>query len=153
MHFYELIKNLTKDLSTIIYVDMDGVIASYDFGKPLDFKNKRPLLTNIQTLSRLCDLENVELRILSICKYANQVTDKNNWLDKYAPFFEKNKRIIIPKESNPNYSSKELKLNYLKSLDSQKQIILIDDDNEILKTIHKHLENHIILYQDSELID
>ena len=52
MHFYELIKKLTEDKKTIIYVDMDGVIASYDFGKPLDFKNKRPLTTNIKTFSK-----------------------------------------------------------------------------------------------------
>ena len=32
---------------------MDGVIASYDFEKPLDFVNKRPLTTNIETLSQL----------------------------------------------------------------------------------------------------
>ena len=50
---------LTEDKKTIIYVDMDGVIASYDFGKPLDFKNKRPLTTNIKTLSQLCNLKNV----------------------------------------------------------------------------------------------
>ena len=119
MHFYELIKKLTEDKKTIIYVDMDGVIASYDFGKPLDF---------------------------------NEVNEKNEWLNKYAPFFEKDKRTIIPKESYPHYSSKELKLNYLKSLKNDEQIIFIDDDNEVLRTVRNGLKN-IMLYQDSELID
>ena len=73
-------------------------------------------------------------------------------LDKYAPFFQKDNRIIISKESNPNLSSKELKLNYLKSLKTDNQIILIDDDNEIIKTIKDNAKN-IILYQDSELTD
>lgn len=152
MHFYELIKKITEEKKTIIYVDMDGVIASYDFGKPLDFINKRPLTTNIQTLNKISKLNNVELHILSVCRFDSQVKEKNDWLNKYAPFFEKNKRTIISKESNPHYSSKELKLNYLKSLEIEEQIIFIDDDNEILKTIHNGLEN-IILYQDSELID
>lgn len=152
MHFYELIKKITEDKKTIIYVDMDGVIASYDFGKPLDFKNKRPLTTNIKTLNKLINLKNVELHILSVCRFNNEVNEKNEWLNKYAPFFEKDKRTIIPKESYPHYSSKELKLNYLKSLKNDKKIIFIDDDNEVLRTVRNGLKN-IMLYQDSELID
>ena len=152
MHFYELIKKLTEDKKTIIYVDMDGVIASYDFGKPLDFVNKRPLTTNIKTLSELCKLKNVELHILSVCRFDSEVNEKNEWLNKYAPFFEKDKRTIISKESNQHFPAKELKKNYLKSLECKEQIILIDDDNEVLKTVHSELKD-IILYQDSELID
>lgn len=152
MHFYELIQKQTKNKKTRIYVDMDGVIASYDIGKPYDFENKRPLTTNIKTLSKINNLENTELFILSICKKDSQIKEKNNWLDKYAPFFQKDNRIIISKESNPNLSSKELKLNYLKSLKTDNQIILIDDDNEIIKAIKDNAKN-IILYQDSELID
>lgn len=87
MHFYELIKKLTEDKKTIIYVDKDVVIASYDFGKPLDFKNKIPLTTNIKTLNQLCNLKNVELHILSVCRFNNEVNEKNEWLNKYAPFF------------------------------------------------------------------
>lgn len=152
MHFYELIQKQTKNKKTRIYVDMDGVIASYDIGKPYDFENKRPLTTNIKTLSKINNLENTELFILSICKKDSQIKEKNNWLDKYAPFFQKDNRIIISKESNPNLSSKELKLNYLKSLKTDNQIILIDDDNEIIKAIKDNAKN-IILYQDSELTD
>lgn len=152
MHFYELIEEVTKDKKTIIYVDMDGVIASYDFGKPLNFTNKRPLTTNIKTLSQLNNLKNIELHILSVCVFDRQVKEKNEWLDKYAPFFEKDKRTIISKESYPNYSSAILKLNYLKSLEVKDQIIFIDDDNEVLRTVRNGLKN-IILYQDSELID
>ena len=35
MYFYELIKNLSKGNKTRIYVDMDGVISSYDLGNLL----------------------------------------------------------------------------------------------------------------------
>lgn len=152
MHFYELIKELSEDKKTIVYVDMDGVIASYDFGRPLDFKNKRPLTTNIKTLNKIAKLKNIELHILSVCRFDNQVVEKNDWLNKYAPFFEKDKRTIISKESDFNSSSKKLKLDYLKSIQSKEQIVFIDDDNEVLQTIHNEL-NDIILYQDSELID
>lgn len=151
MYFYNKIKEISKNEKIIIYVDMDGVIASYNFGLPLDFKNKRPLQNNIKVLEKISKLDNVELNVLSICKKDFQIKDKNDWLDKYAPFFN-NKRIIISKESNSNIESKDLKLNYLKSLDYTVKTILIDDDNEILKHIRNNLKE-IILFQDSELID
>lgn len=59
MHFYELIKKLSENKKIIVYIDMDGVIASYELGKPFDFENKRPLHTNIKTLSKLVELKNV----------------------------------------------------------------------------------------------
>lgn len=152
MHFYNLIKNLAENQKLQIYVDMDGVIASYDIGKPYDFANKRPLKTNINTLKKISELKNTELFILSICKKDNQIKEKNDWLDVNAPFFKKENRNIISKESHPNLASKDLKLNYLKSLNTDKQIILIDDDNEIIKTIKDNAKN-VILYQDSELVD
>lgn len=152
MYFYNLIKELSYDKRIIIYVDMDGVIASYDFGKPLVFSKKRPLLTNINTIKKLCDLDNVELHILSVCRYDKEIKEKNDWLDKYASFFKKDMRVIISKESNPGILTSMLKLNYLKSLETKEQLVLIDDDNDALKVVRDGLKG-IILYQDSELID
>ena len=152
MYFYNLIEKMAKDEKIIIYVDMDGVIASYDFGRPLDFANKRPLKTNIKTLEKVNCLKNVELHILSVCRKKREVKDKNEWLDKYAKFFDKDKRIILDKESNPTLTSKELKLNYLKTLNYNDKVIFIDDDNEVLRFIRDNLKD-IILFQDSELID
>ena len=152
MYFYELIKELSKDKKLIIYVDMDGVIAAYELGKPLDFTSKRPLKTNINTLEKISNLENVTLHILSICRKDTQIKEKNDWLDKYAPFFDKDKRVIISKECNPNFSSRELKANYLNSLKKEEQLVLIDDDNGVLDEVEKNVKN-IILFQDSELID
>ena len=43
MHFYNMIENLSKIQPITLFVDMDGVIASYDFGKKYDFDKKRPL--------------------------------------------------------------------------------------------------------------
>ena len=152
MYFYNLIEKMAKDEKIIIYVDMDGVIASYDFGRPLDFANKRPLKTNIKTLEKVSYLKNAELHILSVCRKKREVKDKNDWLDKYAKFFDKDKRIILDKDSNPTFTSKELKLNYLKTLNYNDKVIFIDDDNEVLWFIRDNLKD-IILFQDSELID
>ena len=152
MHFYNLIKEWSSFNKIKLFVDMDGVIASYDFGKPLDFKTKRPLNTNIEVLRKVSLLDNVELFILSVCRKNYQIDEKNEWLDKNAPFFQKENRYILSKESMPNISSANIKLHFLKNYETIDKIILVDDDNKVLSTISKELDN-IILLQDSELID
>ena len=131
---------------------MDGVIAAYDFGKPLEFDKKRPLLTNIKKLEEVNKLDNIELKILSACKKDFQMNEKNEWLDKYAPFFLKENRIILSRESHNNQVSSEMKADYLETVNQDKLIILLDDDNAVLKAVHNRL-NHVICIQDSELVD
>ena len=152
MHFYNLIKDLAQNDKIILYVDMDGVIASYDVGKPLDFLNKRPLFENINKLKQIDDLPNVELHILSICRKDYQINEKNTWLDKYAPFLKKENRTIISKENLIGLTSAEAKTNFLKNLNKNEKIVLIDDDNSVLKQVLKNIDD-IIVFQDSELID
>ncbi len=152
MHFYDVISNLAKEKDLIIFCDMDGVIASYDVGKPYDFLNKRPLTENIKKLEAVSKIPNVEICILSICRKDMQQDEKNKWLDINAPFFKKEKRNIISKESNPNFTSPELKANFLNGVKTDKQVILIDDDNQVIKHVGNNVEG-IILFQDSELID
>lgn len=152
MHFFNIIKNLSNKKEITLFVDMDGVIASYDAGKTLDFLNKRPLKENISKLEKVNDLTNVDLYILSVCRKDFQIEEKNIWLDKYAPFFHKENRIIISKEKLENISSSEIKVNYLNNIKTNKQIVLLDDDNAILKSVIKNVEG-IIVFQDSELID
>ena len=152
MNFYEQIKKLSADNNLIIFVDMDGVVACYDIGKPYDYLEKRPLFSNIEVIKKINDLSNVEIYILSVCKKEKDIIDKNKWLDKYMSFIKNDKRIIINKEKNDNLAARFLKLNYLKSLKTTKKIVLIDDDNEVLKTIMKNM-NDVILFQDSELVD
>lgn len=150
-YFTELIKKTYTDIRLDIYVDMDGVIADYDFGN-LNFKNKRPIKTNIKTLEGLSSLPNVTLYILSIGKQEIDIKEKNKWLDTHAPFFKKENRYIIIKEKESNLSSKELKSNFFTKIpQNSTKIILIDDDNTILKYLHEHNPN-IILYQDSSII-
>ena len=143
------IKTMAKDQKIDIYVDMDGVIAEYDFGRPLDFLNKRPLLGNIKVLEEISKIPNVEMHILSICKKDSQINDKNLWLDKYAPFFKKENRNVLSKETYTDRSSSELKVDFLNNIESFK--ILIDDDNGILKEVDKKVKN-ISLYQDSSIV-
>ena len=153
MYFYNLIKNLSEKKDILLFVDMDGVIAAYNNGgNPYDFLHKRPLKQNISTIKEVSTLENVDLHILSVCRENFQISDKNVWLDENAPFFKKDGRVIISRESKEWKTAKEIKLEYLKSVKTDKQIVLIDDDNEVLRTIRNELE-HVIALQDSELID
>ena len=152
MHFYNLINGMAKKSNIKLFIDMDGVIAAYNFGKPLEFKNKRPLTTNIETIKKVKTIDNVELHILSICRQNFQRDDKNNWLDKNAPFFKKENRHILSKEEIRDKSSAEIKLEFLKNYETNDLIVLVDDDNKVLSTIDKGIKN-VILLQDSELID
>ena len=115
MHFIDLIKKISIDEEVILFVDMDGVIASYDVGRPYDFKNKRPLKNNINIFREIAKLDRVSLHILSVCRENYQIEEKNEWLDINAPFFEKENRVILPKEDSIYKISSELKLNYLKN--------------------------------------
>lgn len=85
MNFYNIISSYSKHID--IFFDMDGIIASYDFGKLLDFKNKRPLTSNIDIIRKVSLLDNVLIHILSVCRKNYQIDEKNAWLDKYATFF------------------------------------------------------------------
>ena len=152
MHFIDLIKKISIDEDVILFVDMDGVIASYDVGRPYDFKNKRPLKNNINIFREIAKLDRVSLHILSVCRENYQIEEKNEWLDINAPFFEKENRVILSKEDSIYKISSELKLNYLKNYKTDKKIVFIDDDNSVLSVVNKELKN-IILFQDSELVD
>lgn len=152
MHFIDLIKKISIEEEVILFVDMDGVIASYDVGRPYDFKNKRPLKNNINIFREIAKLDRVSLHILSVCRENYQIEEKNEWLDINAPFFEKENRVILSKEDGIYKISSELKLNYLKNYKTDKKIVFIDDDNSVLSVVNKELKN-IILFQDSELVD
>ncbi len=153
MYFYNLIKEMSKEKNIALYVDMDGVIAEYGIGRnPYDYLNKRPLKTNIDTLKEVSTLENVELHVLSVCREDSQIDDKNVWLNKYAPFFNEKNRNIISRASQEWKKAREIKVDFLSNIKTEKQIILVDDDNEILRDINENLKN-ITVMQDSELID
>ena len=154
MNFYNLILDIIeKEINVDIFVDMDGVIAAYRPGERLNFKTKRPLTSNIKTLENISKIKGVNLFILSICRENYQRDDKNAWLDKNAPFFKKENRIIISREANDMLESASLKANYLKELKREDSIIIvIDDDPKNLKEIRK-LNDDVELLKDTVLID
>ncbi len=155
MYFYDKIKKEYQNSYVVMFIDMDGVITDYDVGFPLNFKTKRPVMTNIKTFEKINTLDNVEIHILSICKKDFQIEEKNDWIDKYIPFIKKEHRIILSKESYPDISSPELKCNYLKEFvenNKDKKVIMVDDDNAILKYLSTNIKE-LDLYQDSSLLD
>ncbi len=152
MYFYNIMNEISLDNNVTLFVDMDGVIASYDFGKPLDFSNKRPLTTNIKNLEMICDLKNVELHILSVCREDNQVDEKTTWLKKYVPFIKQENVHILSKQGDMNNSSSKMKLSFLEKYRTNNKIALIDDDIRVLRLIADNNKN-ILLFQDSALID
>ncbi len=154
MYFYNLMIDMSKNKNVDLYVDMDGVIAEYGINKnnPYDYKNKRPLNQNIKTLEEVSKIDGINLYVLSVCREDYQVNDKNEWLDKNAPFFKKENRIIISRSSKDWMDSKSIKLDFLMGVKSENQVAVLDDDNAVLREIKEKIKT-IIVMQDSELID
>lgn len=142
-----------KDKKIKLFVDMDGVIADYEIDAACDYDKKRPLFDSIKKLEIISKLPNIELFIFSATRYSTGFEQKNWWLDKYAPFFQKQNRIIISREDNNMTESATLKANYLKNYERDNSIIIvIDDDPKNLKEIKK-LNDDIILLKDTVLVD
>lgn len=137
-----------------LYVDMDGVIADYIVGEPYNFDKKRPLFSSIEKLKEIAHMDNIELYILSVSKMNEGIEQKEGWLDKYAPFFKKENRVIIPREKYDfKRTSSELKNEYISTLErDDSTIIVIDDDPIILKEI-KNSNEDVIVLKDTALVD
>ena len=142
-----------KDKKIKLFVDMDGVIADYIIGQPKDYDKKRPLFDSINKLKLISELPNVEMYILSATRKTEGIEQKHWWLDKYAPFFKKENRIIISREANNMTETSILKAEYMRTYKRDDSImIVIDDDPKNLTKIHE-LNEDIILLKDSALID
>lgn len=154
MFFKDCIEKINNSNKIKIFVDIDGVIADYNVGEPYNYDKKRPLISNIEKLEEISKINNVEMYILSTSRMNNGVSEKNEWLDNYAPFFKKENRIIIPREEYEfKKSSAELKTEFIKNIKRDgSTIIVIDDDCLILKNLKEQNED-IILYKDTVLVD
>ena len=142
-----------KDKKIKLFVDMDGVIADYEFGAAKEYDKKRPLYDSIKKLEEISKMDNIKLYIFSATRYSKGLEEKNWWLDKYAPFFEKENRIIISREAFSMEKSAILKAKYLKDLKRDDSLLMvIDDDPRNLKEIHE-LNSDVILLKDTVLID
>lgn len=143
-----------KDKKIRLFVDMDGVIADYIVGEPHEFDKKRPLYDSLAKLEEISKMENIELHILSATRMDVGFDEKNRWLDKFAPFFKKENRMIISREANGFEKTAKLKSNYVANLErtDDSVIIIIDDDPSILKEIKKSNED-VVLLKDTVLVD
>jgi hypothetical protein len=136
-----------------LFVDMDGVVADYEFGAPKDYDKKRPLYDSIDKLEIISKMPNVELFIFSATRYSTGYEQKHWWLDQYAPFFKSENRIIISREDNGMRESAILKAEYLANYERDGSVlILIDDDPRNLKEVRKLCED-VILLKDTVLVD
>ena len=136
-----------------LFVDMDGVIADYNVGQAHSYDKKRPLYSSIEKLENISKEDNIELHIFSVTRMNEGYDEKQIWLDKYAPFFKKENRVIISREKNNFIESSALKANYIKKLERDGSVIVvIDDDPRILKEIKK-LNEDVVLLKDTALVD
>lgn len=155
MFFRKTIEEIKDKYNKIkIFVDMDGVIADYVVGEARDYDRKRPLLTTIKQLEEISKIDNIELFILSISRMDIGVEEKNRWLDTYAPFFKRENRVIISRESNNMEKSFKLKCDYIKNVErsSDCKIIVIDDDCDIVHKL-KEQNDDIIILKDTVFVD
>ena len=152
MYLKEVIGRYENEIVDI-YVDMDGVIADYDVGKPYGYDRKRPLYSSIKKLREISMMNNITFHILSISKKNVGVIEKNEWLDKYVPFIKKENRFIISKEEIIDKTSAEIKAEFLNKINKDnKTIILIDDDPRVLKEVGKKVPE-VVLLKDTVLVD
>ena len=139
-----------------LLVDMDGVIAHYDFGNPKDYDKKRPLRDNILKIEAATKLEDpiVTPYIFSATRYSNGYKQKNEWLDINAPFFKKENRIILSREDNGFMESSLLKAEYLINFEREEntEIVVIEDDPKNMQAILE-VNPDIILVKDTILVD
>lgn len=155
MFFEKNIKELESKYKKIkLFVDMDGVIADYIVGEARDYHKKRPLLSTIKQLEDISNKDNIELNILSISRMDVGVKQKNDWLDTYAPFFKKENRIIISRESNNMEKSYKLKCDYIRNVEREDDciIVVIDDDCDIVHKL-KDENGDIIILKDTVFVD
>ena len=79
--------------------------------------------------------------------------EKQYWLDKYAPFFKKENRVIISREKYDFVESATLKANYMKNVERDGSVIVvIDDDPKNLRAIRQSNED-VVLLKDTALVD
>ena len=142
-----------QDKKVKMFVDMDGVIADFNFGKACDYDKKRPLYSSINKLENISKKNNVDLYIFSATRMNKGYDEKQYWLDKYAPFFKKENRVIISREKHDFLEASELKADYMKNVERDGSVlIVIDDDPKNLRAIRK-LNDDVVLLKDTALID
>lgn len=112
-----------------IYFDMDGVIAKFNKGAPMEevfspgyFLNLDPIKKGLNLLKYLIEDGTYDIYIASKSSYI-AIEEKKAWLKKYIPQLDENHIFLIPLNAN--------KANYIMDQDTS---ILIDDYNPNLES-------------------
>lgn len=164
MKFYNTIKEICNQHKKVaFFVDMDGTIVEYNVypdgyitnqSKGL-FLNQSPLDVVIENLKRVSTIENLEIYILSLSKSNIIIEEKKQWLKKYVPFIKESNYIILCRE-NGDYNSENRE--YIKSekmkekLDKYDYVILLDDEQKILRRTQKELADKGCVFHVSSAI-
>lgn len=155
-----------QDKKIALFSDMDGVLANLEFdyedvihtNGEGHFLSRKPLNTVISKLKELTEYKNLDFYILSACIFKHQADDKSLWLDKYAPFFSKEKRIFMIREA-VNYTPKnksEMKTEYIEKMVKENNydlIIYVEDEYLMLRKAHEKLKDKILCIHISNFID
>ena len=165
----EIIKFLenNKDKKIALFSDMDGVIVQFEFDynnaivndhDGSFFDDKKPINTVINFFKEINKYDNVDFYILSACGYERQTISKSNWLDQYAPFFEKDKRIYVVKETTKytKETKSDIKTSFI--VDKLKEynydyILYFEDEYTMLKKAHSKIGDKIICVHISNFLD
>ena len=142
---YEKIKAICDSKEKVLFfIDMDGTIAEYTFftkefkerNRDGLFVNLRPLTSVIKCIEKTKEIPNIELYILSLCKYNSDIIQKVEWLGKHAPFIKRENIFILTRE-NLEYTPEtiaDVKAKFINEF-------LKEDEHAIfLEDTHKNME-------------
>lgn len=146
--------HLAKTQPIMVYFDMDGTIAElniWDTPRVLNneegfYLKQRPLKCVLKQIKKLVNNKNIRVGLLSYCHYPNQEQDKLAWIDKYAPFINKdNVHIIVLSQTKYAPDQKDyLKAQKLQEICSQQPdvpVYFVEDDKDVMKATHNKLKN------------
>lgn len=166
-NFVEKVQELCEAHEKVcMFVDMDGTIVEYtvfeseaEFLKNIEiFETARPLMTVIDKLKQLTAIPNLTLYILTLAKNKAIVEKKKVWLNKYAPFFDKDKIIILDKESG-GYTHfnkifvKTSKISQVMEDTGCDFAMFLDDNQRLLREAKRQLLDKIQTFHISTTID
>jgi len=163
--FYERIKTICDSKAKVLlFVDMDGTIVEYDFftkefkekNENSLFVNLRPLTSVIECLEKINELPNLELYILSACRYNSDATQKQEWLEKHAPFIKRENTFILIRENN-DYEKGTIpfaKSEFIKNmLKEDEHAIFLEDTHDNMKKAKDLLGDQITNFHISTFIE
>lgn len=169
MEFVNRVKEISfknRDKKIAMFCDMDGTIVNLELHKYQDvldnkpglFLHRRPLKTVINALEEISKLENIDMFILSACKYKEQALDKSVWLEENANFFKKENQLFVVQELTKynDQNKKTIKTNNIvQTLENRDYdlAIYLDDEYKMLNEADKLLGDKVVPFHISNLID